>query len=70
MHRKLKNYLDRVIEKQEPAQVILENGEDIILLPKSSYDAMLETYYLLKSPKNAEHLLRGIQQYEKGKKRC
>ncbi len=65
--QKLKYYLDMVLDKHEPVQVTRKNGEDVIVMPKSDYDAMQETFYLLRSPKNAERLLKGIQQYEKGK---
>lgn len=65
--QKLKYYLDLVLDKHEPVHVTRKNGEDVIVMPKSDYDAMQETFYLLRSPKNAERLLKGIEQYEKGK---
>ena len=64
--QKLKYYLDLVLDKHEPVQVTRKNGEDVIVMPKSDYDAMQETFYLLRSPKNAERLLKGLKQYEKG----
>lgn len=64
--QRLKYYLDLVLDKHEPVQVTRKNGEDVIVMPKSDYDAMQETFYLLRSPKNAERLLKGIEQYEKG----
>ena len=65
--QKLKYYLDLVFDKHEPVHVTRQNGEDVIVMPKSDYDAMQETFYLLRNPKNAERLLKGIKQYEEGK---
>jgi antitoxin YefM len=36
-------------------------GEDVIVLPMSEYSSLEETAYLLKTPANANHLLRGIE---------
>jgi len=36
------------------------------VLSKSDYESMEETFYLLKSPKNATRLFKGIEDYEKG----
>jgi antitoxin YefM len=42
-------------------------GKDVVILSKSDFDSMEETFYLLKSPKNAERLLESIKQLEAGK---
>jgi antitoxin YefM len=40
---------------------------DIVILSKAEYDGMEETFYLLKSPRNAARLLQGIEEYKQGK---
>lgn len=62
----LKSFLDKVFTNREPIFVTRSNGEDVVVMSKSDYDSMLETFHLLKSPKNAERLLKGIEEYEKG----
>ena len=62
----LKNFLDKVIKDRSPLFVTRANGEDAVVMSKADYESMLETFYLLKSPKNAERLLRVIGEYEKG----
>ncbi|TVP50472.1 MAG: type II toxin-antitoxin system prevent-host-death family antitoxin [Mongoliibacter sp.] len=62
----LKSFLDKVFTNREPVFVTRSNGEDVVVMSKSDYDSMLETFHLLKSPKNAERLLKGIEEYEKG----
>jgi antitoxin YefM len=64
--QKLKSYLDTVRNNHTPLFVTSANGEDVVVLSKSDYDSMEETFYLLKSPKNATRLLKGIKDYEKG----
>lgn len=65
--QKLKSYLDKVRDNHTPLFVTSANGEDVVVLSKSDYESMEETFYLLKSPNNATRLLRGIEDYEKGK---
>ena len=62
----LKSFLDKVLKSHDPLYVKRANGEDIVILSKSDYESMQETFYLLKSPKNATRLLKGIEEYETG----
>jgi len=60
----LKSYLDRVFSNHTPLFVTRAKGEDVVVLSKADYDSMLETFYLLKSPKNAIRLEQGLKDYE------
>jgi len=64
--QKLKSYLDQVRGDHTPLYVTSANGEDVVVLSKSDYESMEETFYLLKSPANVSRLLQGIEDYEKG----
>ena len=70
--QKLKSYLDEVRDNHTPLYVTSANGEDVVVLSKSDYESMEETFYLLKSPANASRLLQGIEDHEKGlgRERC
>lgn len=63
----LKSFMDSVLSTHTPLFVTRSKGDDIVVLSKEDYDSMQETFYLLKSPKNAARLLEGLQQYKKGK---
>lgn len=62
----LKSYLDKVFSNHTPLFVTRAKGEDVVVLSKADYDSMLETFYLLKSHKNALRLAKGLEDYEKG----
>jgi antitoxin YefM len=62
----LKTFLDKVFTDHSPLFVTRANGEDVVVLSKSDYESMQETFYLMKSPKNAERLLLGLEEFEKG----
>lgn len=62
----LKSFLDKVLLNHTPLFVTRNNGEDVVVLSKSDYESMQETFYLLKSPANAKRLLEGLEEYEKG----
>ncbi len=64
--QQLKSYLDKVRNNHTPLFVTSANGEDVVVLSKSDYESMEETFHLLKSPKNAARLLKGLEDYEKG----
>lgn len=65
--QKLKTYLDEVFNSHTPLHVTRTKGENIVVLSEADYESIMETFYLLKSPKNAERLQRSIQQYKRGK---
>lgn len=62
----LKSYLDKVFTNHTPLFVTRAKGEDVVVLSKADYDSMQETFYLLKSPKNAIRLDQGLKDYENG----
>jgi antitoxin YefM len=64
--KQLKSYLDKVRKDHTPLVITSSSGEDVVVLSKSDYESMEETFYLLKSPNNAARLLKGIEDYEKG----
>lgn len=63
----MKSYLDNVVNDSRPLYVTRTNGEDVVVLSKSDYESMQETYYLMSSPKNAERLLEAIKDLDEGK---
>ncbi len=63
---KLKGYLDSVFHSHTPLHVTRTKGENIVVLSEADYESLMETFYLLKSPKNAERLLDAVDQYHKG----
>jgi len=64
--QRLKSFLDQVFVSHSPLFVTRAKGQDVVVLSKADYESMQETFYLLKSPKNAARLLKGIEDYEKG----
>ncbi|HJP61827.1 MAG TPA: type II toxin-antitoxin system prevent-host-death family antitoxin [Mucilaginibacter sp.] len=64
--KQLKSYLDKVKLSHTPLFVTRSNGDDVVVLSKSDYESMEETFYLLKSPSNATRLFKGMEEYEKG----
>ena len=65
--RNLKSFLDMVLNTRSPLFVSRSKGEDVVVLSKSDYESMQETLYLLGSSINAERLLKGIEEFKKGK---
>tara|TARA_B100000809_G_scaffold228064_1_gene240824 strand:+ start:782 stop:1042 length:261 start_codon:yes stop_codon:yes gene_type:complete len=62
----LKKFLDEVLSSHSPLYVKRTNGEDVVVLSKSDFESMEETLYLLSSEKNRNHLMKGVEQIEKG----
>ena len=46
--------------------VTRQTGEPVVLLALSEYESLEETIHLLRSPANAERLLRSIKEAEAG----
>lgn len=58
----LKQYCDQVCDAHDALEVSRRNGEDLIVLPKEDYSALLETAYLLQSPANAARLMQALNE--------
>lgn len=65
--KKFRNVFLRVADDQEPITVVTDEGREIILVDGNEYRSVMETFYLLRSPVNAERLRQGIQQHKEGK---
>jgi antitoxin YefM len=57
---------DRVVSEREAVVITRRGKEDVALLPAEELGALMETAYLLRSPANAERLLKGLEQARAG----
>jgi antitoxin YefM len=63
----LADTMDRVCEDHEPI-IITRNGQQaVVMLSLEDYNAMEETAYLLRSPKNAKRLVDAVAELEAGR---
>jgi antitoxin YefM len=56
----LKALLDQVADSRQPVFILRRGGEDVALIAGDELRSLLETAHLLRSPKNAERLLRAL----------
>lgn len=64
--QKLSSFMDMVTKSRSPLFVTRQGKEDMVLMSKSEYEGLQETFHLLSSPKNAQRLMESIQEYEGG----
>lgn len=64
---KLKSVFDRVYEDHEPYIVSRKDKRSVVILSLEDYNSLVETDYLLSSPKNAERLLSSLKKIRTGK---
>ncbi|MFT4247665.1 MAG: type II toxin-antitoxin system prevent-host-death family antitoxin [Pseudomonas sp.] len=62
----LADTMDRVVNDHEPVIITRSREQSVVMVSLDDYKAMEETAYLLRSPKNAQRLLRSIAQLEAG----
>ncbi len=63
----LKAILDGVVDDADTTIITRRDAENAVVMSLDSYNSLMETVYLLRSPANAEHLNRSIDQYKSGK---
>ncbi|MDK4527332.1 YoeB-YefM toxin-antitoxin system antitoxin YefM, partial [Kingella kingae] len=54
--------MQEVVENHEPVLITRAKNEDCVLISLAHYRSLEETAYLLRSPANAAHLQRSIEQ--------
>jgi len=58
--------MDLVIKSRSPLFVTRQGKEDLVLLSKSDYEGMRETFHLMSSPENARRLNESLKEYKSG----
>lgn len=63
----LAEVMDSVCETRAPVVVTRQGAESVVLLSLEEFRAMEETLHLLRSPRNADRLLRSIADADAGR---
>jgi len=56
----MKSYFEKVFNMGKPLFITRPEGNDMVIISKSEFISMQETFHLLSSPKNAERLYNAI----------
>ena len=65
----LASVLDRVVDDQEVVIVRRRGAKDVALVPATELAGLMETAYLLRSPRNAKRLLSALRSAKRGQLR-
>lgn len=63
----LAKYMDEVCDSRAPLRVTRQNARTVVMLSEDEYEGIVETLHLLRSPANAERLLRSIKRADAGR---
>lgn len=63
----LKSVLDQVVNDADYTVIARRDAEDAVVMSLDQFNGLMETVHLLKSPANAAHLAKSIEQYRDGK---
>jgi antitoxin YefM len=63
----LKSVLDAVVNDADCTVITRRDSEDAVVMSMDYYNSLMETVHLLKSPANAAHLSKSIEQFKAGK---
>jgi len=58
--------MDKVCDDHSPVVITRKNSRSVVMMSLEDYQALEETAYLLRSPKNARRLLESIVEIETG----
>lgn len=63
----LKAVIDQVIDDADYTVIARRDAPDAVMMSLDTFNSLMETVHLLRSPANAAHLARSIEQYRQGK---
>lgn len=58
--------MESICDDHEPVIITRKNERSVVMLSLEDYEALEETAYLLRSPKNVRRLIEAISQLESG----
>jgi len=61
-----KQVIDQVVADSDVTIISRRDAEDAVVMSLDTYNSMMETVHLLKSPANVKHLEKSLTQYHKG----
>ena len=64
---KLSETIRQVCDDHNPVIITKRRQSSVVMISLEDYETLIETSYLLRSPRNARRLLSAIQQLERGK---
>lgn len=62
----LKRVIDQVVDDADYAIIARRDAPDAVLMSLDTFNSMMETAHLLRSPANVAHLARSIEQFRQG----
>ena len=65
--KNLRLYFEKVHDMGKPLYITGPKGKDIVVMSRSEYEGMQETFHLMSSPKNAKRLLEAIEDEKAGR---
>ena len=63
----LQRVLNQVVDDADYTIITRRDSEDAVVMSLETFNSFMETFYLLRSPANAAHLTKSIQQFKNGK---
>ena len=63
----LKRVIDQVVNDADYAVISRRDDADAVVMSLDTFNSLMETVHLLKTPANAAHLARSLEQLRKGK---
>ena len=65
LRENLASVLDQVVDRQQTVIVRRKGGRDVALIPATELAGLIETAYLLRSPRNARRLLAALHRADR-----
>ncbi|MBF0240489.1 MAG: type II toxin-antitoxin system prevent-host-death family antitoxin [SAR324 cluster bacterium] len=62
----LKSILDQVVADADYTIITRRDSENAVVMSLDTFNSYMETVHLLRSPANAAHLAKSIEQYKNG----
>ena len=61
-----KQVIDQVVADCGVTIISRRDADDAVVMSLDTYNSMIETFHLLRSPANVKHLEKSLEQYRKG----